>query len=108
MSAMSTTDTTHTGSNISTHGWRRGLAAGVLTGALVWLVYFVQASTIDAFSWETSVAPGLVAVVVAAVVVALLRPAARTSALALALGAFLTLPLVLGAFAVVFAVLDLE
>jgi hypothetical protein len=105
---MSTTDTTPTGSSISTRGWRRGLGVGVLIGALVWLVYFVQASTIDVFSWETFVVPVLVAVVVAAVVVALLRPAARATGLALALGVFLTLPLVLGAFAVVFAVLDLE
>lgn len=86
----------------------RGVGVGVLLGAAVWVVYFVQASVVDWFSWWTSVVPALAVAVVGAVAVALLRPQRRAAALGVALGAAVTLPLVLGAFVVLATALNLE
>jgi hypothetical protein len=88
--------------------WWHGLAVGVLIGAAIWVIYFVQASTLDRFSWETVVVPTLGAVAAGAAVVAVLRPSARRTSLGIAVGILLTLPMVLGAFLVVFTVLNLE
>ena len=107
MSSMTLTETARP-DGTSRAAWWRGLTVGVLVGAAIWVVYFVQASTLDRFPWETVVVPALVVVAAGAAVVGVLRPSARRTSLGVAVGSLLTLPLVLGAFLVAFLVLGLE
>lgn len=85
-----------------------GLLGGALVGALVWVAYFVQASTTDRYSWEAMVVPALAVAAVGSLVVGTVWPRARRTSVGVALGAISTLPLVLGAFLVVFLAFGLE
>lgn len=86
----------------------RGLLGGASAGALAWVAYFVQASIMDRWSWQAMVMPTLAVIALGAVVVGAARPNARRTSMGVALGALLTLPVVVATFLVVFVLLDLE
>ena len=89
--------------------WRPGLLAGVGIGIAVWVVYFIQASTLDGPFWDVTVAPLLLAIAVGALVASALRPQRRAWWLGFAIGAGAMLPLVvLVALFVMFQVFNLE
>ncbi|QCX27365.1 hypothetical protein [Nocardioides jishulii] len=87
---------------------RAGVLWGLAAGALIWALFFLQATTVDLYSWETTVVPALTLIALAAGALAVARPALRRFGAGLALGALAVLPLALAAILVLFSVLNLE
>lgn len=88
--------------------WRRGLVWGLTIGASIWGAYFIQASVLDGWFWDVTVVPALGLVLVSAVILGAVRPQLRSFNFGLAAGALASLVIALLAFALLFAVADLE
>ena len=75
---------------------------------MAWVLYFVQAATLDWLFWDVTVVPALVVVSALALVVAAARPRSRAFHLGLAAGALTMLPAALSTFALVYTLFNLE
>lgn len=88
--------------------WRAGLVRGLTLGLIIWVLYFIQASTVDLLFWDAMVVPAVVVVAAVALVVAARSRSVRPFWMGLAGGVLAILPLALVAFGLLFAALDLE
>lgn len=88
--------------------WRAGSVWGLALGLSIWVLYFIQATTVDFLVWDVMVVPTILGVSAVALVVAARRRSLRSFCVGLAGGVLAILPLVLLAFGLLFVALDLE
>ena len=88
--------------------WRSGLASGLAVGLSLWVLYFMQASTLDWLFWDVMVVPAVVVVSGVALTIAALKPPLRSFCIGLAGGVIASLLTALLTLGLLFAVLNLE